>query len=63
MVEIFVKDDWQLNPDNRVVNAILKRCEENDGICPCQNFSVDPKCPCSDYRENDVCHCSLYVKK
>ena len=63
MVQIFRKEGWVLNPDDRVVNAILKRCEANNGECPCHNTGVDKRCPCSDYRENDVCHCNLYLKK
>lgn len=52
-----------LNPNDKVVNAILKRVELNGGGCPCHNTGTDKHCPCSDYRENDECHCSLYVKK
>ena len=63
MVQIFRKEGWVLNPDDRVVNAILKRCEANNGECPCHNTGVDKRCPCSDYRENDICHCNLYLKK
>ena len=63
MVQIFRKEGWVLNPDDSVVNAILKRCEANNGECPCHNTGVDKRCPCSDYRENDICHCNLYLKK
>ena len=52
-----------LNPNDKVVNAILKRVELNEGECPCHNTGTDKHCPCSDYRENDECHCSSYVKK
>lgn len=52
-----------LNPNDKVVNAILKRVELNGSECPCHNTGTDKHCPCSDYRENDECHCSLYVKK
>lgn len=62
MIQILRKPGWILNPNDKVVNAILKRCELNDGECPCHNTGVDKKCPCSDYRENDTCHCGLYVK-
>ena len=66
MIEIFVKDGWQLNSNEKVVKAILKRCEANDGECPCHNpgkTREDRLCPCLEYRENDACHCMLYVKK
>lgn len=62
MVQILRKEGWMLNPNDKIVNAILKRCEENWGNCPCMNNSRDPKCPCSDYRENNVCYCTLYIK-
>ena len=63
MVQIYRKEGWILNPNDKVVNAILKRYEMNNGECPCHNESVDNHCPCSDYREKDVCKCNLYIKK
>lgn len=65
MPEIFIKEGWRLNPNEKVVNAILKRCEKNGGECPCHNTGLtheDRLCPCREYRENDNCCCSLYVK-
>lgn len=65
MIEILRKDGWELNPNDKIVNAILRRCEVNNGECPCVNSGEtheDRLCPCKEYRENDVCHCSLYVK-
>ena len=46
-----IKEGWKLNPNEKVVNAIIK------GINRC-----DTKCPCSGYRLNDKCCCNLYVK-
>ena len=63
MVQIYRKEGWVLNPNDKVVNAILKICEMNNGECPCHNESVDKHCPCSDYREEDICKCNLYIKK
>ncbi|WEU69833.1 hypothetical protein [uncultured Clostridium sp.] len=63
MIQILRKEGWELNPNDKVVNAILRRCEANNGECPCHNTGKDKRCPCSDYRENDVCHCSLYIKR
>ena len=63
MVKILEKEGWQLNPDERIKNAILKRVESNNGLCPCANDSVDKHCPCSNYRELDKCCCTLYIKK
>lgn len=62
MVQIMRKSGWSLNPNDKVVNGILKMIEKNDGECPCHNNSEDKHCPCSDYRLNDCCHCNLYVK-
>lgn len=62
MVSILRKEGWVLNPNDKVVNGILKMIERNNGECPCHNNSTDKKCPCSDYRENDICHCGLYQK-
>ena len=62
-IYIYIKEGWVLNPNDKVVNAILKRCEVNNGECPCNNESVDKHCPYSDYREKDVCKCNLYIKK
>ena len=63
MIQILRKEGWVLNPDDKVVNAILRRCEANNGECPYHNTGEDKKCPCSDYREKDICHCSLYLKR
>ena len=41
MVEIYRKEGWKLNPNDRVVNAILRRCEKCDGLCPCTHDSED----------------------
>lgn len=62
MIQILRKEGWQLNPNDKVVNNILKACERNGGECPCHNDGYDKHCPCSDYRENDICHCNLYQK-
>ena len=65
MVQIFRKEGWVLNPNDKVVNSILKMCEKNNGECPCRNPGKTPedrKCPCREYRENDVCCCKLYIK-
>lgn len=58
-----IKPGWMLNPNEKVVNAIIKGINRCDGECPCVNDSYDKKCPCSGYRENDICHCQLYVKE
>ena len=66
MIQILRKEGWQLNSKDKVVNAILKRCEANNGECPCHNTGTtreDRMCPCKNYRENDNCCCGLYVKE
>ncbi len=61
MIKIHRKEGWILNPNDKLVNVILKMCENNDGNCPCDNKGRDTKCPCSDYLEEDNCHCNLYI--
>lgn len=62
MFQILRKEGWKINPNDKIVNGVLKGLWRNHWECPCQNDSYDKKCPCSDYRENDICHCTLYVK-
>lgn len=63
-IKILRKEDWDLNPNDNVVNGILKALIKNDGHCPC----VHPErrghdqCPCSEYLQYDNCLCNLYVK-
>ena len=66
MVKILRKKGWILNPNDKIVNGILKRCEANDGECPCSNpgeTREDRLCPCKSYREDDKCCCNLYIKE
>ena len=66
MITILRKPGWQLNPNDKVVNSILKRVEKNDGECPCANEGEtheDRLCPCKGYREGDHCCCRLYIKE
>jgi len=66
MIPLYRKEGWILNPNDKIVNAILKRCEANDGECPCHNPGLtreDRLCPCKSYRENDKCCCNLYIKE
>ena len=65
MAVIFEKPGWILNPNEKVVNAILKRVEKNDGECPCINpgeTREDRLCPCKSYVKDDYCCCKLYIK-
>ena len=32
MIKILRKEGWKLNDSDKIVNAILKRCEANDGL-------------------------------
>ena len=68
MIQIFRKEGWKLNENDKVVNAILKRCELNNGICPCHHDSEeydgkDLHCPCTDYTMKNNCECGLYIKE
>lgn len=61
-VQANCKEGWKLNPNEKVVNGIIKGINRNEGECPCANDGRDKKCPCSNYRELDYCCCNLYVK-
>ena len=61
-MEYCVLPGWILNPNSKIVNAIIKGIERCDGECPCSNNSDDKNCPCSDYRIKGKCHCNLYIK-
>ena len=63
MIHILKKEGFMLNPNNKVVNALLQMIERNEGKCPCSgNTSEDLHCPCSNYRLYDECTCGLYKK-
>ena len=64
MVQIFRKPGWILNPNDKIVNAILSRCEMNNGLCPCHHSESDGDlhCPCESYRLKNKCVCNLYLK-
>ena len=61
-VKANIREGWQLNPNEKVVNAIIKGINRCEGECPCNNDSEEKICPCSNYRINDKCCCNLYVK-
>lgn len=60
-VKAHIKPGWKLNPNDKVVQAIIKRLNKCNGDCPCDNHSEDIHCPCSGYREHNHCCCTLYV--
>ncbi|MBP5469313.1 MAG: ferredoxin thioredoxin reductase catalytic beta chain [Candidatus Riflebacteria bacterium] len=54
----------QLNPNEKVVEAIHKRLVATNGYCPCvPEQNPDTICPCKKMREEGHCCCTLYVKK
>lgn len=57
-----IKEGWKLNPNEKIVNGIIRGINRNEGYCPCNNDSEDTKCPCGNYRLKDKCCCNLYVK-
>lgn len=65
-VKSHVKEGWMLNPNEKVVNGIIKGINRCNGECPCANpykGTPDAICPCKGYREEDHCCCTLYVKE
>ena len=64
MIKICRKPGWNLNSNDKVVNAILARIEKNNGECPCSHPENDGDlhCPCDSYKLRDKCCCNLYIK-
>ena len=56
-------EGWMLNPNENIVNGIIKGINRCNGDCPCNNDSQEKHCPCSNYRTKDKCCCKLYVKQ
>lgn len=58
------KHNMQLNPNEKVVEAIRKRLVVTGGYCPCiTEQNEDTICPCKKMREEGKCCCTLYVPK
>ena len=58
-----LREGWMLNPNEKIVNGIIKGINRCNGDCPCNNDSQEKHCPCSNYRTKDKCYCKLYVKQ
>lgn len=62
MVEIKRLHGCILNPNDKQLNAILKRIEKCGGYCPCvAERSMNTLCPCANYQSTGECHCRLYI--
>ena len=65
MIQILRKDGMILNPNDKIVNGILKGIERCGGKCPCYHGTEikdeDLMCPCKEYRETSHCRCNLYI--
>lgn len=61
--KILRQENFILNLDDKLVNAILKGIERCNGHCPCYHgeLNEDTLCPCKEYRINKHCRCNLYV--
>ena len=57
-----IRPGGQLNPNEKVVNGIIKGINRCNGDCPCNNDAEELHCPCSNYRLNNKCCCKLYLK-
>lgn len=56
-----------LNPDERVIEMLVRALEKNGGYCPCRvGKSLDNVCPCvshlDEIKKNGHCHCFLFVR-
>lgn len=58
-----IRPGWRLNPNEKVVNGIIRGINRCNGDCPCMNDAEDKHCPCSNYRLHDKCCCTLYVRE
>ena len=58
-----LREGWMLNPNEKIVNGIIKGINRCNGDCPCNNDSTEKHCLCSNYRTKDKCCCKLYVKQ
>ena len=58
-----LREGWVLNPNEKIVNGIIKGINRCNDDCPCNNDSEEKHCPCSNYRTKDKCYCKLYVKQ
>ena len=58
-----LREGGMLNPNEKIVNGIIKGINRCNGDCPCNNDSQEKHCPCSNYRTKDKCCCKLYVKQ
>lgn len=64
IIEPYIVDGFQLNPNPKVVAGIIKGIKRCKGECPCHNpykGTPDAICPCKGYREENHCCCTLYV--
>lgn len=69
--QIYRQDGFTLNPNDKVVNGVIKGIKRCNGQCPCYHVQEgeetipeeDLICPCKEYRENKHCRCNLYVIK
>ena len=53
------------NPNEDLVEQMLKALKENSNYCPCKiEKTKDTKCMCKEFREqkDGWCHCGLYYK-
>jgi ferredoxin-thioredoxin reductase catalytic subunit len=53
-----------LNTDKQVVGAIVYRCVQNGGYCPCNPYrTADKICPCANATQYGICCCHLYIEE
>lgn len=57
-----LREGWIINPNEKIVNGIIKGLNRCDGHCPCANDSEDTLCPCSNMRNHNKCCCKLYIR-
>lgn len=56
------KKGFILNPNEKIVQGIIRGINRCNGECPCHHEDTgDKHCPCEQYRLHDKCVCTLYV--
>ena len=54
---------FDINPNDVIVNDVLKQLDLNHGHCPTlvKDRVGHDQCPCSAYLQDKTCYCGLYV--
>lgn len=58
------REGFILNPNQKIVQGIIRGINRCNGECPCHHEDDgDKHCPCEQYRIHNKCVCTLYIPK